>query len=100
MTRDERTRSEDLPVLSKRGVTLPAWSVGIILAAIVFVVSLGVEARGELSHQREKIGDLKDRITKLEETNAEAIAGMRNALGKVQLSLARICQQVKAECPQ
>lgn len=94
------TDSEDLPVLNKRGLHLPAWAAGTILAAIVAVVSLAVESRAELAHQRDAGTRLETRIDKLETRQAQQIEGIQSALGKVQLSLARICQQVDAECPQ
>jgi len=91
-------QSEDLPLIGKRGVHLPAWAAGGIILAIISVVALAAESRAELGHQRAEIAKLESRIDKLEERTAKAVEGIRDSLGKVQLSLARICQQVNAEC--
>lgn len=92
--------SGDLPLFSKRGLFLPSWSVVVAATALIGVVTLAVESRAELAHQQASITELKIRIERLEERNAKAIETIRDALGRLQLSMARVCHELKADCPQ
>jgi len=63
-------------------------SAGVVFAGAVAVV---VTARADVGH-------LKTQITKLEARQATTEKDMREALGRVQLNLARICVAVEADC--
>jgi hypothetical protein len=79
--------------LSSKGLYLPSWAIGLAVAAIIFVVSLGVESRLRLGVHEARIDERNQAAS--EATTRE----LREGLQRVQLHVAAICAATGARCP-
>jgi len=85
--------------LSTRGLYLPSWAIGLVMAAVVFVVSLGVESRLRLGVHEARIDELRAQVERNQAASEATIRELRDGLQRVQVHVAAICAATGARCP-
>lgn len=85
--------------LSSRGLYLPSWSIGLAVAAIIFVVSLAVESRLRLGVHEQQILDLRTQLERQQAAVDEVTRELRESIHKLQVGVAAICAATNARCP-
>lgn len=89
----------DSPNLSSRGLYLPSWSLGLALAAVIFVVSLAVESRLRLGVHEQQIGELRSQLERQQASTEQVTRELREAVQRLQVGVAAICAATNARCP-
>ena len=87
------------PNLSSKGLYLPSWSLGLAVAAVVFVVSLAVESRLRLGVHEQRLEELATRLDRQQSSMEATTRELRDGLQHVQVSVAAICAATGARCP-
>lgn len=87
------------PNLSSKGLYLPSWALGLVMAAVVFVVSLGVESRLRLGVHEARIDELRQQVEHNQAASEATTRELREGLQRVQVSIAAICAATGARCP-
>lgn len=87
------------PNLSSKGLYLPSWSLGLAVAAVVFVVSLAVESRLRLGVHEQRLEELSMRLDRQQSSMEATTHDLREGLQRVQVSVAAICAATGARCP-
>lgn len=85
--------------LSSKGLYLPSWAIGLAVAAIIFVVSLGVESRLRLGVHEARIDELRQQVERNQAASESTTRELREGLQRVQLHVAAICAATGARCP-
>lgn len=85
--------------LSGKGLYLPSWAIGLVMAAVVFVVSLGVESRLRLGVHEARIDELRQQVERNQAASEATTRELREGLQRVQVSIAAICAATGARCP-
>ena len=85
--------------LSTKGLYLPSWALGLAVAAVVFVVSLGVESRLRLGVHEARIDELRQQVERNQASSEATIRELRDSLQRVQVHVAAICAATGARCP-
>ena len=85
--------------LSSKGLYLPSWAIGLAVAAIIFVVSLGVESRLRLGVHEARIDELRQQVDRNQAASEQTTRELREGLQRVQLHVAAICAATGARCP-
>jgi hypothetical protein len=85
--------------LSAKGLYLPSWAIGLAVAAIIFVVSLGVESRLRLGVHEARIDELRQQVERNQAASEQTTRELREGLQRVQLHVAAICAATGARCP-
>jgi hypothetical protein len=85
--------------LSAKGLYLPSWAIGLAVAAIIFVVSLGVESRLRLGVHEARIDELRQQVERNQAASEATTRELREGLQRVQLHVAAICAATGARCP-
>ena len=85
--------------LSSKGLYLPSWAIGLAVAAIIFVVSLGVESRLRLGVHEARIDELRQQVERNQAASEATTRELREGLQRVQLHVAAICAATGARCP-
>lgn len=85
--------------LNSKGLYLPSWAIGLAMAAIIFVVSLGVESRLRLGVHEARIDELRQQVERNQAASEATTRELREGLQRVQLHVAAICAATGARCP-
>jgi hypothetical protein len=86
--------------LEQKSIPVPGWltSSWPVILTIIAMVSGYANLKNTVEANTQDITQLQSDLKQSEKDRLEAMEGVRNSLGVVQLNLARICEKLRVNC--